>query len=63
MAKIMLFKRNSLDINSLFDCVCQNIIELEDDEEVFNVSTICIQYTQLMIVLVMVITLSFKTSE
>ena len=35
MAKIMLFKRNSLDddgtSNSLFDFVCQNTIELDDD--------------------------------
>ena len=38
------------------------MIEL-DNEEVSNVSTICIQYSQLMIVLVLVITFIFKTSE
>ena len=38
------------------------MIEL-DNEEVSNVSTICIQYSQLMIVLVLVITFTFKTSE
>ena len=45
----------------LIDLVCQNNIEIDDDEEVLNVSIMCIQYSQLMIVLMLVITLTFTT--